>query len=969
MKPNFALNLSHDGIALLHRGPDGWYAMGEVALDDPDMGGALDALRALATSISPKGLTTKLVIPNSQILYRTIPDPLATTPSATKADRIRAIHASLEGATPYALDELVWDWRASQGSIQIAVVARDTLAEADAFAVEHRFNPISYVALAESGTFSGEPFFGRASTADAVIGAETEIEPDSDAIVVRAGRPPQPQLETPETSDDGDKADHESAATPDTALTDTAQADTAQADQEVAHDDAPSAQSEPDTAEPPSDVKEDDPAKDDDAAQPTAPRPLSAFRSHRDANAADHSVSDGNTTERLRAQASRLFAAAQDDDEPQTPKAQDKPHVAVTAPTLPGFETAPIAPAKPAPKVKRSAPLPEPAPMPAPTRGISKLPSAPATSPASATPPLSVATQKAQAHRDAPLDKTPPPTPATPHVVTQVSGGFGHTGEPSIADISDVAHIAPVAEPEPDRDPSRLALTARALARSAGLAVSNALGKARTRKEQRQSARRAKAEDAATRAAPQPEAAPLPVQDATTEAEALTVFGARRRNHEQRGKPRYMGLILTVVLLAILGAVYIWASFLPDTTQEPQTGALDVPPVQTTTTVVADDLSDAPVPPAPFDEGVDATGEADADIADAAIPELATDALPAPLGQDTQRLSLKDVQDHYATTGVWAAAPQAGTANDTDVIDDLYIASIDPQILSQDAIALPDARLHTAEDLPRPTLTPVPSNTTFNLDARGLVIATPEGALSPEGVMVFAGRPAVVTPARPERAPAAPIVIDDNDPVRVALKAYVPQPRPDLLVENNERANLGGITRAQLAAFRPAARPASPQQEAQEDAEAVGEPAPEATAPLVVTSIVPSARPANIEKLAAAARAAAAAAATATEQDTTTNSTATRVTAKVPATTVPRSAPTSVANAATVKNQLNLRQLNLMGVYGSSSDRRALLRLPSGRFAKVKVGDSVNGGRVQSITSDALTYVKSGRSTTLKVGG
>ncbi|MEN8888755.1 MAG: hypothetical protein ABF243_07740, partial [Celeribacter marinus] len=280
MKPNFALNLSHDGIALLHRGPDGWYAMGEVALDDPDMGGALDALRALATSISPKGLTTKLVIPNSQILYRTIPDPLATTPSATKADRIRAIQGSLEGATPYALDELVWDWRASQGSIQIAVVARDTLAEADAFAVEHRFNPISYVALAESGTFSGEPFFGRASTADAVIGADTEIEPDSDAIVVRAGRPPQPRLETPETSGDEDKADQESAAPPDTAPPGTAQAD---------------------TAEPPSDVKEDDPAKDDETSPPTAPRPLSAFRSHRDPNAADHSVSDDNTTERLRA--------------------------------------------------------------------------------------------------------------------------------------------------------------------------------------------------------------------------------------------------------------------------------------------------------------------------------------------------------------------------------------------------------------------------------------------------------------------------------------------------------------------------------------------------------------------------------------------------------------------------------------------------------------------------------------------
>ncbi|MBU1277669.1 MAG: hypothetical protein KJ699_15275, partial [Alphaproteobacteria bacterium] len=119
----------------------------------------------------------------------------------------------------------------------------------------------------------------------------------------------------------------------------------------------------------------------------------------------------------------------------------------------------------------------------------------------------------------------------------------------------------------------------------------------------------------------------------------------------------------------------------------------------------------------------------------------------------------------------------------------------------------------------------------------------------------------------------------------------------------------------------------------------------------------------------AAAAAAAAAAAIVTDEGTTKTSAASTVTARVPDSKIPSSAPTTVARAATVKNAINLRALNLMGVYGSSSDRRALVRLPSGRFAKVKIGDKIDGGRVQSIGSDSLTYVKNGRSITLEVAG
>jgi hypothetical protein len=76
---------------------------------------------------------------------------------------------------------------------------------------------------------------------------------------------------------------------------------------------------------------------------------------------------------------------------------------------------------------------------------------------------------------------------------------------------------------------------------------------------------------------------------------------------------------------------------------------------------------------------------------------------------------------------------------------------------------------------------------------------------------------------------------------------------------------------------------------------------------------------------------------------------------------------TSVGKAATVQNALNLRRLNLIGVYGAASNRRALVRLPSGKFQKVKVGDRVDGGRVAAIDGNALRYIKGGRNVVLEM--
>ena len=76
---------------------------------------------------------------------------------------------------------------------------------------------------------------------------------------------------------------------------------------------------------------------------------------------------------------------------------------------------------------------------------------------------------------------------------------------------------------------------------------------------------------------------------------------------------------------------------------------------------------------------------------------------------------------------------------------------------------------------------------------------------------------------------------------------------------------------------------------------------------------------------------------------------------------------TSVATQATVKNALNLRDLNLIGVYGKPSDRRALVRLGNGRYQKVVVGDRIDGGRVSAIGDNELRYTKRGRDLVLKM--
>ncbi|MEM6482645.1 MAG: hypothetical protein AAF681_12410, partial [Pseudomonadota bacterium] len=348
-------------------------------------------------------------------------------------------------------------------------------------------------------------------------------------------------------------------------------------------------------------------------------------------------------------------------------------------------------------------------------------------------------------------------------------------------------------------------------------------------------------------------------------------------------------------------------------------------------------------------------------------------------------------------------------------------------VTTQDAVALPGASAFAPDSQPVAIPDPAPPGTRFSLDERGLVRAAPEGALSPDGILVFSGRPALLPPQRPVETLEA---VEENDlgenilglsETQIAQIAEVrPRVRPENLSEQNERGALGtgGRTQAELAALRPNPRPQSPQELAEQAATAstVGltdqqdadEAFAGATDQAVSRSILPKGRPENFGIVVALAVQAAEERAIETAQRETARQAEQQAqreaqqtaqqqaqqaasasqsaslaqpviepedTERVAAAAVPRSqrvrpgAPTasSVARAATEENVLRLRRINLIGVYGGASDRRALVRLANGRYKKVAVGDRLDGGRVTAIGSSELRYSKGGRDLALKM--
>ncbi len=185
MKPSFALNFTDDSIQLLHRAGKGWTIVGETPFAAPDLDDALEYLRKTALGLEPGGFVTKLVIPNSQIRYLEV-----EAPGPDDDARRAQIAAALEATTPLKADEIAFDWSGKGKTVKVAALDKATLAEAEGFAAAHRFNPVGFVAIPEDGAFSGEPWFGEASGAAALLKGETVDRERSAISIVSRDLPP-----------------------------------------------------------------------------------------------------------------------------------------------------------------------------------------------------------------------------------------------------------------------------------------------------------------------------------------------------------------------------------------------------------------------------------------------------------------------------------------------------------------------------------------------------------------------------------------------------------------------------------------------------------------------------------------------------------------------------------------------------------------------------------------------------------
>ncbi|MDP2084774.1 MAG: hypothetical protein Q8K20_06235, partial [Gemmobacter sp.] len=278
--------------------------------------------------------------------------------------------------------------------------------------------------------------------------------------------------------------------------------------------------------------------------------------------------------------------------------------------------------------------------------------------------------------------------------------------------------------------------------------------------------------------APRPSMAPPPpplppsasqphVPPAKSEAEKMTVFGERRA--PVRGKPRFLGLILTGVLLAILLGVAIWAAAMLDPQQS--SAAKDTTP-QIASAVPAPSV-ETPAPVAALPATTDSAAPLEADPV--VLPEaVATDA-PA------------EAEPVAAAPEEPAVAPVVASTGDaaTDALATAGSATVEEVTLPLPDPALAEPQRMRLADLPPGATDPAPASpgalqefgALYQFDADGNILPTPEGVITPDGVRLVAGRPDRVPPARPEPQ-AADVATATPDPATPTAAPTAPAPTP-----------------------------------------------------------------------------------------------------------------------------------------------------------------------------------------------
>jgi hypothetical protein len=930
MTPNFALGLTEHGITLWQRDGDGWLRMGAVPMDAPDLEDQMQALVAKAKAASPDEITTKLVIPDDQILYTHLP---------VQGDDSR-VRAALDGKTPYPVEELDFDYIPQGDGVLAAVVARETLIEAEDFATAQGLNPVCFVAAPQNHDFVQEPFF---KTARGVRLDPTDLGRGG-PILRETGL----------------------FQTPKPAAADPAEDTAAKPEAPSKKDDAPKS---PETKEQPAEESSAQGAKDSAGSKVDAPKP---------------SVPSTATSEQP------ATPAARSDTVPATGSKGAEP-VSASKAVAPGAEAPSFRSRRAAPTAPAAANPPRAA-----AQGTRTATATKATKPAVKSRAFSLGNlggeglvAKLRSSLGAPASRagnglrsatdllgrklTPKPTPETPAAP-----------KPAAA--------RPAAAAPPPAKPKQAAGGAKP---SAPTSAPKASGAGTTNKAASLVAR-------TTGAGPGKK---------DPEAERLTVFGARRGDTSAEPSLPKRALLISGAALMLVLAVAIWAFYFSRAGVEEL--AQPVLPETTTTEVAAPDPLTLPDPDPATDERAEieaALGATDAAQEQGGLSEeTPSEPMSAEATTPTVTAPQADAGRLAALRSVRAIAPEASGSLPSVQAAPAPFGSTPLPPLREDLAAVSDTTTPEAEVAPAPE-PPAP--------------ALPEGEEALE-IVVTQGRPAAVPPARPagiapEPAPepeaalpadATPDAIADAvaDATAVAEQAaqellapldesslviditegspavtpperpegIAPEPVADTPVNpatetetdtpdttedsavDPDQARLtpppGGVA---LTLISPAPRPAEIVEEATARAEQFATATPQA----VVASLRPSNRPngfsQTVQRALAAARVQQAAPPAAEPQIV-------QASAASVAPRIPSSA--SVASAATQTRAINLRQVNLLGVMGTPSARRALVRLDNGRVVTVRVGERLDGGQVTAIGDSELRYTRRGRDVVLRI--
>lgn len=224
---------------------------------------------------------------------------------------------------------------------------------------------------------------------------------------------------------------------------------------------------------------------------------------------------------------------------------------------------------------------------------------------------------------------------------------------------------------------------------------------------------------------------------------------------------------------------------------------------------------------------------------------------------------------------------------------------------------------------------------------------TPNTEITPEPVTT-----SVAEATQPAAQPAqtAPDILALADP---ALKSKLPRPRPSSIARTAKDLKNSLVARADpaLASSKPKRRPADLSVPVVRIDPADIE---IAIKQAVADTARPPARPRSLSKTVKRAKA---------------NVKTASLTSSPAAGTSRASSPSpvNIQKEATENARFNKRRISLVGVYGTPAKRRALVRMPSGRYLKVEQGQKFSGWKVSAIGESTVRITKGSRNQVLRM--